>query len=138
MIRNYLRMAFRQIRRNRLYSIINVLCLAAGIAVTMTILLFVLHEHSYDRWHANSPRIFQVSAGQKAGSSLFFNPMLTVATGPAAQEADASVESTMRLYPNFLGCDMQNATQPGVKFREGNDLVFVDSNFFSFFSFKLL
>jgi putative ABC transport system permease protein len=53
MFLHYLRVALRGFRRHKRYSLINIGCLAIGIAAAMTILLYVLHEHSYDRRQAN-------------------------------------------------------------------------------------
>lgn len=138
MFYNYLRMALRQMRRNKLYSAINVFCLAAGITVTMTILLYILHERSYDRWHKDSKRIFAMTCGLNWGSGIAFNNQLSVASGPAAMQADPSIRSMVRMFNGFLGVDLQNTAQPEVHFRETRDFYFADSNFFRFFSFRLL
>ena len=138
MFLNYLRMAVRQMRHNKLYSVINIFCLAAGITVTLTIVLYELHEYSYDRWHARSKRIFLMASGESFGSRTFFNQQLTIVAGPAAKEADASVQAMTRMYPVFQGVDLQNRAKPELRFRETREMYFVDSNFFSFFSFRLL
>ncbi len=96
MLTNYLRLAFRNLRRNKLYSLVNIGCLAIGIAVAMTISLYVLHEHSYDRWHANARRIFSVSVSQRYGGSDFLYNQLSYITGPMVQLTDPSVEAMVR------------------------------------------
>jgi putative ABC transport system permease protein len=53
-----LRSAWRSIRRNKLYSVISIGRLSIGIAVAMTVMVYVLHEHSYDRWHRNAGGAF--------------------------------------------------------------------------------
>jgi putative ABC transport system permease protein len=53
MFLHYLRVALRGFRHHKRYRLINIGCLAIGIAAAMTILLYVLHEHSYDRRQAN-------------------------------------------------------------------------------------
>lgn len=85
MLSNYLLIAFRNIRRNKLYSLVNVGCLAVGIAVAMTISLYVLHEHSYDKWQANAARIFKVSSSIKYGNSSLEVDELGYQAGPMAQ-----------------------------------------------------
>ncbi len=64
---NYLRIALRNLYRNKLYSVINIGCLAIGITVSLTIMLYVIHERSYDRFHANANRIFSVLKPSKWG-----------------------------------------------------------------------
>jgi putative ABC transport system permease protein len=131
-------MALRNLRRHRLYSLINVGCLAIGIATSLTILLYVLHEHSYDQWHARSRRIFQVGTWESLGSWEYMQPLMSYPVGPAAQAADAGVEATVSAFPAFLGADLKNPNLPDARFRESNRFLFADSNFFTFFSFRLL
>jgi putative ABC transport system permease protein len=49
MLTNYLRTAFRSLKKNKFYSTINILGLAIGIATCLLILLYVLDEWSFDR-----------------------------------------------------------------------------------------
>lgn len=131
-------MAIRNFRRHRLYSLINVGCLAIGIATSLTILLYILHEHSYDRWHAHSDRIFQVSCLQSFGSSDQLNPWISFSVGPAARAADANVEAMVRTRQVFEGVDLKNPDLPEAQFREKERFYYADSNFFRFFSFRML
>jgi putative ABC transport system permease protein len=48
MFKNYVKIAWRNLWRNKLYSFINLAGLAVGLAVCMLIMLYVAHEHSYD------------------------------------------------------------------------------------------
>jgi len=50
MFRNYVKIAFRNLTKHKLYSIINIGGLSIGIGACLLILLFVLHEHSYDNF----------------------------------------------------------------------------------------
>jgi putative ABC transport system permease protein len=136
MLTNHLFIALRHIRRNKLYSVVNVFCLAVGIAVTMTILLYVLHEHSYDGWHAHSDRIFSVSTPSKFGSETFMSERLTFPAGPAALQSGV-VEGMTRATTAQMGIELQNMAMPGTRFREAQGFLFADSNFFQFFSFRL-
>ena len=61
MLSNYLKLALRQMRNQKLYTLINILGLAIGMAACIIILLFVQKELSYDRFHENSDRIYRVS-----------------------------------------------------------------------------
>jgi len=135
---NYLRIALRTLYRNKLYSIINIGCLAIGIAVSLTIMLYVLHEHSYDRFHANAKRIFSVSGTFRAGNSSFNINQFSSATGPQVQQADPRVENYMRINKPPVKVNLQPVGQPGVSFSENQNFLFAESHFFDFFSFRLL
>src|ERR1700760_3810070 len=97
MILHYLRIALRSFRRHIGYSIINIGCLAIGLPAVMTILLYILHEHSYDAWHVNAGRIFAVSTRSSYGQSDWVNYQLTYPVGPAGLAAAPGVESMTRV-----------------------------------------
>ena len=61
MFKNYLKVAFRNLRKHKGYSIINIAGLAAGMAVSILILLWVQDEVSYDRFNANAGEIYRVA-----------------------------------------------------------------------------
>ncbi len=61
MIRNYLRVALRNLVRHKTFSLINLLGLAIGMACCILILLFIRSELSYDRFNANADRIWRVT-----------------------------------------------------------------------------
>lgn len=138
MLSNYLLIAFRNIRRNKLYSLVNVGCLAVGIAVAMTISLYVLHEHSYDKWQANAARIFKVSSSIKYGNSSLEVDELGYQAGPLAQRSDSHVERYLRIYQPFQPPVLRLASAAGAGFAAEAPVLFADSNFFHFFSFRLI
>ncbi len=125
-------------RRNKLYSLINIGCLSIGLGVVMTILLYILHEHSYDRWHKNADRIFRVMTRESFGARNFWISGLSYATGAAEMKSDPVVRSMVRSYTAPGDVEFRNTVSPDVHFRENGNLLFADSNFFEFFSFKLL
>jgi putative ABC transport system permease protein len=138
MLLHYLRVAWRSFRRHTWYSLINIACLAIGLAAVMTILLYILHEHSYDQWHANAGRIFAVSTRSSYGSTTWNSYQLTYLVGPAATSADPGVESMVRVRSADDGVDLQNPASPEARFRETRQFIYADSNFFRFFNFRLL
>jgi putative ABC transport system permease protein len=138
MIANYLRSAWRSIRRNKLYSLISIGCLSIGIAVCMTILLYVLHEYSYDRWQANSRRIFAVTGTFKWGEATFNSERLSYAAAPLVAKTAPQVERYLRGYPAYGPVNLGDPARPGLLFTENGNFLYADSNFYSFFSFRLL
>ncbi|WP_199554206.1 ABC transporter permease [Sandaracinobacteroides hominis] len=69
MWRNYLTVGLRSLAKNRLYSFINILGLAIGLAACLMILLFVRYELSYDRWLPDSDRIYQLQSWYKSSET---------------------------------------------------------------------
>jgi putative ABC transport system permease protein len=65
MFRNYLKIAFRSLIKQRVYTIINVLGLSVGIASCLLIVMFVRDEFSYDKFHSNADNIYKVVLERK-------------------------------------------------------------------------
>jgi len=137
MILHYLKIAWRNLTRHRLYSIINIGGLSIGISACLLILLFVVHEHSYDSFHHDADRIYSMYCKIKMGSdTVQFNGM-NLNTAPTLQKADPSVTSVLRLWELHRKKSVANPLSPDKKFSEER-FIFSDSSFFRFFSFHLL
>jgi putative ABC transport system permease protein len=83
MLKNYLVIAWRNIRKNKAYAALNILGLAVGLAVFILIMLFVRTEASYDRYHANARNIYRVVQEQPGNVYLGSN-IFAVTPGPLA------------------------------------------------------
>ncbi len=136
MLKNYFKIALRNLLRNKIYSSINIGGLAIGLAVCMLIILYVGHEYNYDRFHKNAGRICWIQGKIKMGSDSVFIPFMSYATAPAVKETEPLVESFVRFKTDDKNTVVQNPQIPSLKFTE-DKFVFADSNFFSFFSFQL-
>ncbi|PWK78872.1 putative permease [Mucilaginibacter oryzae] len=74
MLRNYIKIAWRNIINNKAYTAINILGLAAGMAVALMIALWVSNEYSYDKFLPNADRVYQVRRNFNSnGETLTFN-----------------------------------------------------------------
>src|SRR5215218_9074801 len=60
MLKNYLKTSFRNLLRHKSYTFINVLGLSVGLATSIFILLWIIDELSFDRFHSNADRIYNV------------------------------------------------------------------------------
>jgi putative ABC transport system permease protein len=60
MIKNYLKVAWRNLVKNKVFSLINILGLTIGITVCMMIFLFIMNEFSYDKFHKQGKNIYRV------------------------------------------------------------------------------
>src|SRR6187399_3148319 len=60
MFQNYLKIAWRNLMKNKIFSFINILGLTIGITVCMMIFLFIMHETSVDKFHQKGARIYRV------------------------------------------------------------------------------
>lgn len=94
MFRNYIKVAFRHIKRRKIYSFINILGLTIGMACFILIGLWVKDELSFDRFHQKKDRIYRVlNRGQDGWAG--FN--ITYALGPALKAEYPEVEEACRV-----------------------------------------
>ncbi len=133
MIRNYFKIALRNLVKQRFYSVINVLGLAIGLAACLLITLFVLDELSYDRYHEHADRIQRVQMAFRMGGQSGDYP---VGPAPLAQtmvETYPEIENAVRLRTQG------NTTiyQDGQAHQE-EDVAFADSSLFDVFTLPLL
>src|SRR6266487_1792611 len=133
MIRNYFKIAWRNLWKNKIYSAINVAGLAIGIAACIVILLFVFYERSFDRFHSkNIYRLNEVQkfegmvASQKVALSMF--PM-----GPTLKNEFPEVKNFTRIWRNDKYQITYNDKR--VYFPQ---IFFVDSTFLQIFDFRLI
>ncbi len=133
MFKNYLKIALRSIWRNKVFSSINILGLAIGLATCMLIMLYVQNELSYDRYNTKADQIVRVVfKGQVQGQKMKeANVMPPVAK--TLQNDYAEVEQATRLMtagtPAIVYGDHAFTDEP---------LAFVDSNFLDVFTLPLV
>ncbi|MCP4155774.1 MAG: FtsX-like permease family protein [bacterium] len=134
MIKNYLKVAFRNILKYKGYSSINILGLAIGMTCCLLILLYVNQELNYDTSHENSKRIYQlgVQLTKPQGKELLAQTMFPVA--PVFKKDYPEVEKIARIH--FYNSNALVETE-GKKFFE-TGFVFADSELFDIFTFPVL
>jgi putative ABC transport system permease protein len=137
MLKNYIKIAWRNLSNQKLYSLINIGGLAVGLAVCMTIMLYVAHEMSYDKFHKNGDRIYMPHAQVNIGGNIMNMNFLSYASGQLMKQGQPTVQSYMRTLSYTKPIIVNNTSLPEHKFAD-EKLLFADADFFDFFSFKLI
>lgn len=133
MIRNYIRIAFRNLVRNKGLSLINILGLVIGISFSCMLYVYVSHELSYDNFHAKSDRIFRVlTTDQRDPQNVRVYGVAMPPLGPELVSSYPEVEEMVRLH-RFVGQVVFEMNGQG--FQERNWYT-TDPNFFSVFDFE--
>ncbi|HKK11023.1 MAG TPA: ABC transporter permease [Bacteroidales bacterium] len=132
MWKNYLKIAFRNLIRNRSFSLINLFGLALGLSAFVLIAAYVHHEYSFDRFHKHSSRIYRLGDSLNWSGNWEKLAMTPAPMGPALQQEYPQVELATRIMP-----------WKNIKIRYQNKTIshapaFADNNFFRIFSFKLV
>lgn len=130
MFKNYIKVAFRHIKRRKVYSFINILGLTIGMACFFLIGLWVKDELSFDRFHVNKDRIYRVLNRMQNGN-VEFN--ITYALGPALKTEYPEVEEASRVC-TWFGSHVRYQD----KIYAERNIYLADPSFFKIFSFPFI
>jgi len=134
MIRNYFVTAWRNLVRNRLYSVINLVGLSSGIAAVLLIGIYVQYELSYDSFHQNKAWLYRVGFEYfRSDKSLGATPEFTPAFGRDIVTEFPEIQSCCRISEHHQALLRRDANR--IK-TEG--ICYADSTFFRMFSFRLI
>lgn len=133
MIRNYLRLVWRLMVRQKAYTAINIFGLSIGIASSLLITIYILDELSYDRFHADAAHIYRVNfeglmQGNEFNSAITCAPLVEAIRHEIPEASETLHFGLWQTIPIKYG---------GKKMTERRMLV-ADSNFFQFFTFPLV
>ena len=133
MIKNYFLTAIRNLLKNWSYSLINIIGLSIGIAASLFIALYVIHETSYDRFHENAEQIYRIGVNGQFSSETIDQVVTAAPMAQAMIQDYPEVKNAVRLR----GAGDWLMVYGDRKFNE-DEVLFADSTFFDVFSFRLL
>lgn len=131
MIKNYFKIAFRNLWRHRLFSFLNILGLTTGMTACFLIFTYVNFETSYDNFHSKSDRIYRIVADIKTPTEVINGSGPAWAVAPHIKELP-EVETAVRI----MG-DGMLFTKDNLKFNE-HEVLWGDPAFFTTFDFPLV
>jgi len=133
MFKNYFKTAWRSLRKNKTFSILNITGLSIGLACSLLIALYVLDELSYDKFNTNADRIYRIDKQIKFGDFNYNGAGTPAIMGPAFAKDFTQIEQYTRFSSN-----------PGVVIRKGNEsiredrVVYADSSLFDVFTLHMI
>ena len=135
MIHNYIKIAWRSLKTNRLFSIVNILGLSIGLATTLVLFLFILHERSFDTMYANKGSIYRVLLNTTK------NELETWASAPSAvaPELKTSIPDIVdsgRLYHHDFGASASIKANNDVFIEDR--LFWTDASIFEMFTIEIV
>ncbi|MGB8194453.1 MAG: ABC transporter permease [Chitinophagaceae bacterium] len=132
MIRNYFKTAFRNLLRNKSYAAINIFGLSIGIAACLLIGIYILHEMSFDKFHAKAKRLARVTMEYNSGDAEIKLALTGTKVGPEFRRSFPEVEA----YSRTLKFTRVVAHED--KAFEEKNFLYADSAFLGMFSFPLI
>lgn len=132
MLKNYITIAFRKLWKNKVYSGINIIGMAIGLACCLTIGLFIWDELSYDRFHAHGNNIYRVVEKQVQAGDMYNVAVTPTPLADALKKDFAGIVQTCRIGSR------SGFFQHGNTVTETGSLLVADNSFFSLFNFELV
>ena len=135
MLKNLLKVALRNIGKDRIYSLLNILGLTLGITCSLFLFLYLLDELSYDQFHAKKDRIYRVVTHFTEADNQFTWPSGQIPLAQELEENYTDVEHAVR----FIGAgrELFANDERDVRFYE-EDFYYMDSSVFDVFNFPLI
>ena len=130
LLSSYLKTAIRNLARHRIYSAINIIGIAIGLAFCILTFLFTYNEWTYDTFHENADRIYRVCVKEQKGLHEWITGTTSDPLGPAIAEAFPDMQTV-----RFISRNEKIGTEDRA-FRA--QLGYVDPNFLDIFSFPVL
>ncbi|MGN6618162.1 MAG: ABC transporter permease [Ilyomonas sp.] len=130
MFRNYLKVAWRNLLKNKVFSSINIIGLAIGLSCFLLIILYVTDELSFDHYNVNAERIYRINSDIRFGGADLHMPVTSDMMGQLLKKDYPEVEDYTRIY-SFDGSKL---IKKGNEFINEEKVANVDSTFFRVFT----
>jgi putative ABC transport system permease protein len=132
LLSNYFRIGLRKIKRQKIYSLINIVGLSFGLACCAVIILYVKNELSYDAYHKDADRIYRLAVHRVLSIGEHWFVQTPAPLGPELKRSYPQVEQAVRVVPPY-----ENATHvlvvKGEKRYFENRIWFADEDIFALF-----
>lgn len=132
MFKNYFKTALRNLRKNKLYSAINIFGLTVGLAACLLIGVYINHELSYDKFNTNADRIVRATMEYKQAETVNTVASTGTKVGPQFKRTFPAVEEYVRTFIS------SSVVKQGDRIFDESRVLFADDPFFKIFSFKLI
>jgi putative ABC transport system permease protein len=136
MLKNYLLISFRNLRKHTSYSLINIFGLGLGLSTFILLMVWIQHELSYDTFHEKSERIYRASMEYSFGGQVAKTSVSPTALLPTLQKNFPEIENGTRVY-NPASYNPYIVKKDEKVFQEDH-FYFADSTFFKIFSYRLI
>lgn len=133
MLKNLIKLAFRNLLKDKAYTVINVLGLTIGITCSLFLLMYILDELSYDRYHKNAENIYRIVSNIKEPDDAFTWAVVQKRLGPELRDNYPEVVNAVR----FNGMGRGLYKNGDLQFYE-TDFHMADSTVFDMFTYKFL
>lgn len=137
MIRNYIKIAIRNIWKNKVFSFINIVGLSIGLSAAFVIGVMIYYDASFDKFHPDGDRIYRVTTEFSTPEGKFYNPGVTVPLAQALRDLKMSELETVAPFLTAYPLHVENRTSETV-FKNPEFVIYADAEYFNTLKYKWL
>lgn len=136
MLKNYLKIAWRSLWKQKFFSLINIISLSIGLSASLVIGMMVYHDFSFDKFHENGDHIYRAVSDLEFGDDAFGNPGTPIPLGETMLAEYPEVEKKA----HFVLYNPAKITAPSTQktSRINDRVVFAEDSYFSIFDYEWL
>jgi len=138
MFSNYFKIAWRSIRRNKLFSLINIIGLSIGISATVVIFLIAQYDLTFDKFHKDSDRIYRIVSNFSYQGNMGYTRGVSGPVPQVVKTQVTGVELTVPVFSIAPDVFIQNKTGAPTKFKSQERTAFTNPDYFKLFSYTWL
>lgn len=136
MFKNYIKIAFRNLRKNTLFSLINIVSLSIGLSAAFVIGMMVYYDFTFDTFHPDGDRIYRITSDFEMPEAAFSNPGVPVPMYAATQDELTGIENATFFQtwaPLKVQSDISDKSMKSPEF-----VIFTEDNYFDIFHYNWL
>lgn len=137
MIKNYFKIALRNLQRNKTYALLNILGLSVGIAASLLIFVVIRFQTSFDNFHTKKDQIYRVGSQFHTQDGVDYSDGVSFPTGPALRIDFPQIKEVASIYRDGGQITLEERDKQQKKFREDN-FYYAEPEFFKMFDFGWL
>ena len=136
MLKNYFKIAFRNLWKNKLFSLINVISLAIGLSASFVIGLMVYYDFTFDNFHQDGELIYRVTTEYESPEGKDYNPGVAFPLTKAVKEGITGVQKSTSFFTSDPAKVL--VANSSKTFNQPEKVIYADADFFRFLQYKWL
>ncbi len=134
MLKNILKIAFRNIWKNKVFSLINIVGLSIGLSAAFVIGIIIYFDLTFDKFHPNGDRIYRVTSAFASPEGTSPNRGVAIPLGQTIREGMAGIDLATTFYSaNFLKITQESGSPI---FKNTADIIYTDASYFDLFKYQ--
>lgn len=134
MLKNYIKIALRNLWKSKLFSAINIISLAIGLSASFVIGLMVYYDFTFDNFHPDGDLIYRITTEYTSPEGSGYNSGVAVPLAKAVKEGVTGVQKST----NFFTSDPAKVSVGSKAFNNPEKVIYADADFFQFLNYKWL